>query len=59
MKRVLHGILADVWWLLKWVMGILGGILLYAWIATLVVDSGQRRARWDSDPCPNGCTGPD
>ena len=54
-------VLGNLWELVKWPLGIFAGILLYAIIATWIVDGlHPKDSGFDKydDPCPNGCSDP-
>jgi len=57
MKRFLIAVGGELWWLVKWPLAIAIGILLYAIVATGLMNAlGQKHHGWDSDPCPEGCS---
>jgi hypothetical protein len=55
MKSIGIHLVEELLWLLKWPSIFAGGLLLYAVMATGVLNSIEHHVQFDSDPCSAGC----
>ena len=56
MKHFAWVALDELWWLVKWPLAFMAGIILYAILATSFIQALRPQPGWGSDPCSAGCT---